>query len=493
MSSRAFQFSQAANTGINVLPDLGAFTPAPGDVVSAETTTLGKVTLRFNPPGGGGGGSGYLPMTGGILTGPLTAPVSTSTVIATDGTASRTLADRATDVVDVKDFGAVSGGSAASLLTAFQAAINALPATGGQILVQPGTYSALVPASLTVGVRAVTWIAHGATLPTPMPGLVDRSGVYSLPETSVQANRSARVHNYMDMGDIAAVQGTRQFANHVSGFLHHVAGAPSELESRAYSYDIGTDQNDVVDAIRGLKGRVYATAGKANIRSIYGFAESTSGGSHTGYLTGVLGTVRRWGNANTNGDAVGVRGSADTGSLACFKATTEATAPSPSFCYAIDTGANAPLPTLGCYHAHGGGVGGMFIGHKTHNDSTVIFEITNLARVTAAGGYRSGAMTIADDAVGTLTPPKIAGIISFHIGQGTDQSWGTAFFRCSGTALLRAAGTNGTNVVLATATVPTGTTGADTKLNVYAVNDGNIYIENRLGGSLQFVYRYDAA
>jgi hypothetical protein len=39
--------------------------------------------------------------------------------------------------------------------------------------------------------------------------------------------------------------------------------------------------------------------------------------------------------------------------------------------------------------------------------------------------------------------------------------------------------------VLATGTVPTGTTGTDGNLSVSAVGDGRIYVENRTGGAIE--------
>lgn len=48
--------------------------------------------------------------TGGTMTGPLTAPLSTSTILALDGTTSKTLAAWAGEVINVKDFGAMGDG-----------------------------------------------------------------------------------------------------------------------------------------------------------------------------------------------------------------------------------------------------------------------------------------------------------------------------------------------------------------------------------------------
>lgn len=69
--SKVFDFAQAANTGVTVLPDLSLGTPSVGDVLSVKATTGGVVTTTFAPPGAGGTGAGYLPLSGGTLTGPL--------------------------------------------------------------------------------------------------------------------------------------------------------------------------------------------------------------------------------------------------------------------------------------------------------------------------------------------------------------------------------------------------------------------------------------
>jgi hypothetical protein len=66
--SRNFDFSQAASKGVTVLPDLTLGLPSVGDVVEVRSTIGGQVALGFGPPGGV---SGFLPLSGGTLTGPL--------------------------------------------------------------------------------------------------------------------------------------------------------------------------------------------------------------------------------------------------------------------------------------------------------------------------------------------------------------------------------------------------------------------------------------
>jgi hypothetical protein len=80
-------------------------------------------------------------VTGNISGGVLSGDVSSATVLATGSTTARSLANRVTDPVNVKDFGAVGDGVTDNQ-TAFQAAINvALAAGGGTIYIPKGVYN----------------------------------------------------------------------------------------------------------------------------------------------------------------------------------------------------------------------------------------------------------------------------------------------------------------------------------------------------------------
>lgn len=418
---------------------------------------------------------GALPVAGG------------STVTATGATTARPLADRSADAVNVKDFGATSGGSAGSLLTTFQAAINALPAIGGSITVPAGDYSNLVATSLTFGTKAVTWNAFGATLPASMPGCTIRAGIFSLPESSIQANRNVRIHNNWTMDPIETISGTRQYAHHVSGFLSHLSGSPTEVETRAFSFDLGTNQNDVVDAVRGVKGRVYATGGKANIRAIYGFAESTSGGSHTGELTGLLGTIYRNSNLNTDGDAYAVRGHVDNGCTGSFQAAAGVSGAVASFGFACRTGTGGPfMASVACFQAHGGGAGDMYMGYTSNTDLTKIFQVTNAAHVKAVS-YYSNTVSIADGAVATLTPPATTGFCKVWFdGGGT---YGEVFYRTSAALCTK---NYGAATFIATTGDLTGTTGVAGNITVSMGTTGLLNIENRTGATRNINYFFVA-
>lgn len=68
--TRPFDFSQAAATGITILPDLPPL-PNVGDALVVAAITDGRAQLSFQPVSGGGTGV-FLPISGGTLTGPLT-------------------------------------------------------------------------------------------------------------------------------------------------------------------------------------------------------------------------------------------------------------------------------------------------------------------------------------------------------------------------------------------------------------------------------------
>ena len=409
--------------------------------------------------------------------------------LANKTTAKATLG-MATRPVDVGFYGPLTVGNAAVLLATFQAAIDALPSGGGVIGVPEGDFSALVPGSLVIGSKAITFDCRNRTtnLPANMPGVVLRNGVFSLPETSIQADRNVLVNNYYKVGNFLSTSGVRQYVHHVEGFQPHVSGAPSELESRAYSFDLGTDQNDIVDAIRGMKGRVYATAGQANIRSIYGFAESSSGGTHTGLLTALLGTV--YGNGRVGGDTVAIRGHVDGGTNAAFQAAGAKVGETndPGFGYMVRTGTGGPLlPRTAGFSTHGGGTGVMYQGLRDNVDLTTIFEVGKTGKVLGQS-FRTGAVTVADDAVTSIIPPSLNEGILMVDTSSADQLWATIKFRAAGTHLCRAAGTNGTLIDLSTVAL-TGTTGTDGRTTI-SCNNGVIQIENRMGVARQYVYTF---
>ena len=112
-------------------------------------------------------------------------------------------------------------------------------------------------------------------------------------------------------------------------------------------------------------------------------------------------------------------------------------------------------------------------------------------KIHASGGIYSGAITIADDAVGSITPPR-QGVIMSILCEADDeypQVAQSGLVYCdTGTSLAITAIWDNSQFDVSTSDV-TGTTGVDTNVTV-AVQSGTIKIENRIGSSLTFYYSF---
>jgi hypothetical protein len=238
-----------------------------------------------------------------------------------------------------------------------------------------------------------------------------------------------------------------------------------------------------------MKGRVYADGGVANIRAIYGVAEGYNG--HTGQLTGLLGTVVRADGLTQS--MVAVRGHIQPGSSSSnckgFEAAGNGDDRTGSYGYDIRGGTGGAFnAAVACYGGHGGGNGRFLEFRRNATDGTVIFEVDNDGDVVAPG-HRSGQITIADDAVGSITPPSVNGGICLIFTETVSQGFAVFFFRASGTHLAQNAGTLGSIMSLNAGSTPTGTTGSDAMVNIY-VDAGQIHIENRQGAQRTFTYMF---
>ena len=109
-----------------------------GLATSPSTLDLGSVPLVNLAPGVG------ITPTG------LSGVGSALTVTATGSTTARTLANRAADVVNVKDFGAVGNGIADDT-AAIQAAVNAMATDGGHLYFPAGSYKVTTAISIPYG------------------------------------------------------------------------------------------------------------------------------------------------------------------------------------------------------------------------------------------------------------------------------------------------------------------------------------------------------
>ena len=82
----------------------------------------------------------FLPLTGGTMQGPLN-------YTATGGTVARSAQDRAAEVINVRDYGALGNGTANDAV-AIQAAANAVPTTGATLYFPKGNYLIAAPTTL---------------------------------------------------------------------------------------------------------------------------------------------------------------------------------------------------------------------------------------------------------------------------------------------------------------------------------------------------------
>jgi hypothetical protein len=148
-------YNAGANISIN---GSGTISASTDPVVTADLSTLTTDLATTDaevaalaakiPPGGFVGLNAQ-----GQITDPMAGSVSLGTVQVTPSSPSRTLVAKALDTVNVVDFGAMIGMS--DSVAAFNAAFNALPATGGEIFVPSGNYSLL---------SSVTWSGKPFTL-----------------------------------------------------------------------------------------------------------------------------------------------------------------------------------------------------------------------------------------------------------------------------------------------------------------------------------------
>ena len=145
-----------------------------------------RTTLSLQPSGGatvfGGpvtlpsGTTGpFLPLTGGILTGPLTAPVDTSTVIATTTMSNRRLADRFADVVNVRDFGAVFDGASHPLSAYYPTLAAAQAVYPHAVALTDEIDGVAIQAAINLCQSRVTNYSYGGTVTLPCGnGLVNQ-------------------------------------------------------------------------------------------------------------------------------------------------------------------------------------------------------------------------------------------------------------------------------------------------------------------------------
>jgi hypothetical protein len=148
-------------------------------------------------------------------------------------------------------------------------------------------------------------------------------------------------------------------------------------------------------------------------------------------------------------------------------------------------GVNAAIASV---YTHGGGGGDLFRGVASSTDATVMASIGATGHVLGASFY-SGGVTVANDAVTTITPPNVSGMIEVF-AEGTSTSFGKRFYRV-GASPAMAVAYSGTTFASTTGDL-TGTTGTVGNLTISARVDGTIQLENRTGADRLLVWIYNA-
>ena len=413
-------------------------------------------------------------------------------------------------VTSVKSYGAIPGGTSEDLLAAFQDAIDDLPSQGGRIVVPPGDYTNLNPASLNVPLhKMVTWLSYGATLPEDMPGMRVTAGYQLQPYEGGTASSARPGDAFMRLIVDSHVPNTAQVSQqdsvlYIQGHIPPATGSLAQ-EFAAIRFNMHSEMDDPSVTpptasnldIKGIQGVVVGEAGNAKVRSI----RTTSWGinGHTGLVTGAMVAACRGGTIPTespwNGDGTtewdpdqagpyltgdaALLAQVGPGIQAAMRMQGFINAARPAYGLLQELGNAALLPEQAAIFLHGGGNGDMIRGAVSHLDGTIIFAVTKAGRVRAKGFY-SDAITVADDAVTSITPSTTTGFIDVF-AQGTAANWYTGYYRAAASPVLTqiAAGTGGAGQT----TSLSGTTGVDGNLTVASLSTGVIQVENRTGAS----------
>lgn len=158
-----------------------------------------------------------------------------------------------------------------------------------------------------------------------------------------------------------------------------------------------------------------------------------------------------------------------------------------SYVYLADDGATINLLSFPTY------AGGNGLLYNQGSTGVINLPVRYQAgrAVTAPQGLQSVRLSIADDAVATITVPAVDKAVNLHLVPASAPSAGNPagsyWLRCtSSPAAVLIQATHTANIDVGTG-VLTGTTGTDGNLRINAANDGRIYIENRTGASRVFI------
>jgi len=147
------------------------------------------------------------------------------------------------------------------------------------------------------------------------------------------------------------------------------------------------------------------------------------------------------------------------------------------------------------------GTGALLFGTGTSVTPTTRLTISSAGLATFSNGIKSengiygGQITIADDAVGSITPPRQAGIMTLSYNANADypSHWASLLYCDVGLSLYNIVLAGGATAVNTDVTGTTGANGATTVGGVVAAGTGQvgtIKIENRSSGSVTYWYNF---
>lgn len=404
----------------------------------------------------------------------------------------RTAQDKLGETISVKDTGAVGGSEESEK---FQLAVDALSASGGTILIPAGDYSATDGSLIIIGNKAIRWqVQPNATIPTNLPGAVFKQYYGPTFIVGVESSRNGPIFEQVT-GSFPTPDNEKTRIYHVDATLPDRPATDVNRDLIAYSYTLETDHHGPLGGeIRGIKGIVRGKGGQGNLRSAHVITEGYDG--HTGDITGILSDVFH-SDLSPGDTAVGksaaVLGQVGAGISDGFSLRSRTSPSNPSgtyqevkYGYRVQTGNNAVNPTIANFIGHGGGGGSLFRGLKSDTDESIVFDAEATGKLLAQA-FRTNHLTVADDAVTTITPPCVTGFIAIF-AEDTSANWLIRFFRVGASPAMEevASGSSGAST---TGTL-TGTTGTDGFLTISAKTDGTMDIENRSGASRNITYLF---
>jgi hypothetical protein len=391
-----------------------------------------------------------------------------------------------------------------------QSAIDALPAIGGRLIVPPGDFDWLDPNDLTVPVnKMITWIDPSNSLPAGMRGAVELSGLSSQPHEGGlgSSTRPGAKHIFLKSvhsPDPAQVNQQDSIV-YIEGFEPDV-DLPLDNEFAGLRINMSSEATDATASLRALHMTATGVGGSAKVRAMRLIAIGLNG--HDGLLVGGLATAARTGLIPTSagGDGTATYASGDYGPFPNedqgFYITVgpgirrglliggQEGKERPQVGIQQARGAQALLPGIAVIDLHGGGAGHLVRVLRDEEDATEIARWERSGKF-ASPAFRSNlaAISIADDAVATITPAVGNGVIEVQCDNALDGCIEVKFRTTAGGGA--GAGTPkfvGASAALGTTGVTlTGTTGADGKMTVSVVGN-TIMIENRLGATRNFTY-----